>query len=413
MTSSMRIKTFGGARTEASPLPPGPGFSPALTVAKWLRDPIHFLKDCHKQFGDCFTCRFPGNRTEVFFAHPGAIRHIFTAAPEDADTGDTNFILTPLVGANSLLVLEGQRHVHHRRWMMPPFHGERIYSHTRQISHAAVRSLADWPIGTAFAVRPYLQSITLDVIVQTVFGLSSGPAYENLRRLLHLLLAKTANPAFLMLVLQVGLSRLKPFSQAARAAAEIDRLLYQEIAERRLSALAGRDDVLSILLDTRDDSGRSMCDIELRDELMTLLVAGHETIATALAWTLYHILSNPAVHQAVQDELDGGASGQVRLDAAPRLQYLEAVIKESLRLTPVIPMVGRRLYSADESRRVEPSGRRDRGTVHLPHAHASGRLARAGALQAGAIPRDDPRSLRIYSVRRWRPPLHRHGVRAT
>jgi cytochrome P450 len=347
MVSSITVESSGGGRSvdpASVSLPPGPRLSPTFTVAQWIRDPVRFLRRCHDRYGDCFTCRFPGNRTEVFFAHPNAIKQIFTTAPEDADTGDTNFILTPLVGANSLLVLEGERHFHHRRWMMPPFHGERIYSYTRLISAAMADSLAAWPTGKAFAVRPYLQSITLDIIIQTVFGLSSGPVYKSLLKHLHLLLAKTANPIFLLLALQVGLRRLKPWSQAARVADEIDRLVYQEITDRRSAGATDRDDVVSTLIATKDENGRSMSDVELRDEIMTLLVAGHETIATALAWTLYHILSNPGVYQAVQDELDRTLAESPRA-SAPRLEYLDAVIKESLRLTPVIPMVGRRLYA--------------------------------------------------------------------
>jgi cytochrome P450 len=311
-------------------LPPGPRLPSLLQALEVAVRPAAFLPACARRYGDAFTLKLPALPPEVHFSDPEAVKTIFSADPEVLCAGESNSILEPIVGKRSLLLLDGARHLRERRLMLPPFHGERMQAYGASIRDATVRAVASWPLGRPFRLHPAMQSLTLEVIMRTVFGVPEGALFDRLRDVLNRLLATAANPLWLMPWLQWDLGPRSGWGRFLRLRREAHALLLAEIARRRANAGAG-DDVLSLLLAARDEAGVGLDDAELRDEMMTLLVAGHETTATALAWVAHRLLEHPDVLARVKDEIR----------AAAGFEYLDAVIKETLRLHPVLTDVGR------------------------------------------------------------------------
>jgi cytochrome P450 family 110 len=337
-------------------LPPGPDTPPLLQGLRWVQWPIPFLEECGRRFGDSFTVRLPGRPPVVMVSHPDAIRDLFTGSGDDLRAGEANSVLEPLLGRHSLLLLDGSDHLRERRIVQPPFHGERMQAYGETMQAVARRAIDAWPTGRPFAIHPEMQGITLDVILRTVFGLDEGAKLEALRAELVELLAMSANPQLLIAAAQARdgaaqangngrggtRSARRAESVAARplaVRARVDELLFAEIARRRSLPTEGRSDVLSLLLGARDEDGEPLSEQALRDELITLLVAGHETTATSLAWAVHHVLHDGEVRARLDAELGVPLPPQ---DVA-RLEYLDAVAKETLRLTPIVPIVGRRL----------------------------------------------------------------------
>jgi cytochrome P450 len=331
-------------------LPPGPGTLPLVQMMHWVWRPIPFMEECARQYGDCFTVRFPlfghpGDRPPlVFFSDPDAVREIFTGDEADLLAGEANAPLEALVGRHSLLLLDGAHHMHERRLMMPSFHGERMQAYGDVMRQVTDRVIDAWPLEQPFPIHPHMQGITLAVILRTVFGLDEGARMTHLRDLLTRLLATGSNPLALLPWFRVELGGLTPWGRLARVGREVDAILLDEIRRRRAAGREGREDVLSMLVEARDETGRPMSDEELRDEMMTLLAAGHETSATTLCWVFNRVLRHPEVLEKLRAELAhvvGG--GPVEPRHVPQLEYLDATIKETLRLNPIIPLVGRRL----------------------------------------------------------------------
>ena len=327
----------GAVRARADDgLPAGPRTPPLLQALRWVQWPVDLMEECAAEFGDCFTLRPPGSPPMVFFSHPDAIRDIFTGSEDTLHAGEANARFEPLLGRHSLLLLDGQSHLRERRLLQPPFHGERMHAYGDVMRDVAASAIARWPIGRPFPLHPEMQGITLDVILRTVFGLEEGAGMRALRVELLGLLTTIADPQRLIA------AQMKAGAGGAGALvvrAGVDRLLFAEIARRRTAGDTDRADVLSVLLGARDEQGQPMTDEELRDELVTFLVAGHETTATALAWAFHHLLANPAELERVRHELCSGSDGGIRGD------YIDAVVRESLRLTPIVPIVGRRLLT--------------------------------------------------------------------
>jgi cytochrome P450 len=304
--------------------------------------PVEYFERCRRRFGDPFTVRLPGTPSVVLFSDPGAIREIFTGDDDVLRAGEATVILRPILGANSLLLIDGDRHLRERRMMMPPFHGDRMRTYGETMRDVTERALATWPVGRPFPILPETQAITLDVIVRTVFGLAEGAAMETLRERLRRFVTSAVNPLYLWRALQVDLGHWSPWGRFLRLRHDIDALLDAEIETRLAAGNPERKDVLHLLLAARDDAGDPMTRAQLRDELMTLLLAGHETTATALAWTMHRIVTEPGVLGRVEAELAGIASdGRIAVDSVGTLEYLDAVVKETLRLNPVIPDVMR------------------------------------------------------------------------
>ncbi len=316
-------------RLAQATLPPGPG--PVQSLRYSVR-PFEFLRDCAWRYGDAFTMRLVGPPALVV-SHPDAVRQVFAAEATSAGAPNAEF-LAPIVGWRSVLVLDGAPHFRDRRLMGPPFHGERMHAYGRVMREVTDRDLERWPVGTPFAVQPQMQAITLEVIMRAVFGIEAGPRLARLRaHLLRLLRLADGIGALFVAVpfLRFELGGLTPWGRFLRERAAFRDILGAEFAERRTTPDARREDILSLLIAARDERGEPMTDDELFDEMFTLLMAGHETTAAALAWALYHVLSHADVLARVQDELRG-------TDDPSKLEYLDAVIKESARLSPTFPL---------------------------------------------------------------------------
>ena len=337
-------------------LPPGPRLPSALQIVEWAFRPIPFIEGCARRFGETFTIRFPNYPPIVLVSDPETIREVFGGDPDQLYSGSPNRMLTPLLGVNSLILLDGTPHRKRRKLLMPPFHGERMRAYGSIMREVADAEIGRWETGRAFPVHPRMQRITFDVILRTVIGIGDSQRLERFRSALLRLMGFTANPGTLLMVTRTGeirgaalQERLGPFSpwgRFLRLRAAVDELLFDEFARRRTEHDTEREDILSLLLDARDEAGGAMSDRELRDEMMTLLVAGHETTATALSWVLYRVLRDREVLDAVVGELRAVAgSGPVESEQVPRLEYLDAVIKETARLHPVLPFVVRELQS--------------------------------------------------------------------
>ena len=322
-----------------------------IQLLNWVRRPLPFMEDCARKYGDCFTLSFPSvpgkpvhsrRPTFVVFSHPDAIREIFTGDGERLRAGAANAFLAPVFGEHSLLLLDGARHLRARRMMQPPFHGERIQAYGAVIRDITDAVIDGWPVGRPFAIHPELRRLTLEVILRTVLGVEDGPGFMRLRDLLTALVTVATRPWTQLL--RVDLGSQSPWGRLMRIAREVEDMLFAEIARRRADGAGSRTDVLSLLVEARDEQGRPMTDQELRDEMITLLLAGHETTATSIAWVLHRLLESPDVLGRVRDELVRVIGrGPLAPTHVARLDYLDAVTKETLRLNPVLPAVGRHL----------------------------------------------------------------------
>jgi cytochrome P450 family 135 len=301
---------------------------------RWLTAPVAFMEACRRRHGDAFSVRFLGfERPMVMLSDPRAIRALYSSSEHGLPPGRV-IALRPIMGPQSLLLLEGREHLERRRLMLPPFHGERMRAYEPLIDEITRAELQRWPTGEPFALHPRMRAITLEVILAAVFGVSEPARLAALREQLPRLLDGTSSPAMSFRVLLARrLGTRDPLERFAGLKGQIDELLLADIAERRADPRSeGAQDILAMLLAARFEDGSAMSDRELRDQLMTLLLAGHETTATALAWTFDLLAHHPAALVRLRAELREG--GDV---------YMRAVIAESLRLRPVLPLAGRRL----------------------------------------------------------------------
>ncbi len=315
-------------------LPAGPTSPPAVQTVRWLLRPLDFLDSCRRRHGDAFSVKFVGFQTPmVIISEPDAIRALYTSRENGLPPG-RSFALEPIMGARSVLLLEGAEHLERRKAMLPPFHGERMRAYESVIGEIVDAEIDRWPVGEGFPIHPRMQAVTLEVILRVVFGVGDPARLERLRGLLGTMLGELASPMLqLKLLVARRFGRQDPIDQLRRDTATVDELLHAEIAERRADPeLEQRDDILSMLVGARFEDGSGMSDSELRDQLITLLLAGHETTATGLAWTFDLLLRNPGPLARLRAELDEGGD-----------EYLRAVISEALRLRPVVPLAGRRL----------------------------------------------------------------------
>jgi len=315
-------------------LPPQVKSPPLVQTLRWAFRPLPFIQECRERLGDNFSVKFLGfERPMVMISDPAAIKALYTERSHGLPPGREVF-LEPVLGSRSLLLLEGADHLAHRKLMLPAFHGERMRSYEPVVEEIVDAEIDSWPLGEEFAIHPRMQAVTLEVILRVVFGVAEGPRLERLRVVLTELLAETASPSAQL----IGLALRRfggrgPWGRLEGQLRTIDELLYAEISERRAAeGLEERDDILSVLMQARFEDGGGLSDTDLRDQLLTLLLAGHETTATALAWTFDLLLRHPAALQRLRDTLEAGED-----------EYMRATISESLRLRPVVPLAGRRL----------------------------------------------------------------------
>lgn len=293
-----------------------------------------FVAACHRRYGRVFTLRIASVGTLVYLADPADIKTVFAGDPATFHAGEANSMLSGLLGDSSLLVIDEDVHRDRRRLMVPPFHRDAVARQSGLMAEIAAASIARWPVGTTFAAAPEMSKITLEVILRTVIGATDQTRLAALRELMPRLL--TVGPWATLALAKLDLQRHLPWRGLRRRMAEADRLLYAEIAERRADPdLAERTDVLAMLV-RADDGGHTMSDRELRDQLMTLLVAGHDTTANGLSWALERLTRHPGVLARAVAAAEASAAG----DPAGE-EYLDALVKETLRIRPVVFDVGR------------------------------------------------------------------------
>lgn len=306
-------------------LPPGPRSPALVTIVRYARDPLHFLPRLRERYGDMFTVRYPLFGEVVYVATPGLVKELFTQSPRDLHAGEANAtVLEPAVGPSSVLTLDDDAHLRQRKILLAPFHGRAIDNYRDVIAEAAARDIDSWPVGTPFALRDRMQRVTLDVILRAVYGLDDASFGEA-----HAVVGEftTASDA-LMIPVPLQRGRFGPWGRFTRARAALDRIVYETIAARRAAGDADeRDDVLSLLMRSRDEDGNEPTDRELRDELVTIVGAGHETTATALSWAIERLVRHPDALARLREDDDA---------------YLDAVIRETLRVRPVIVDVARK-----------------------------------------------------------------------
>ena len=305
----------------------------ALQTAIWFRRAQWMMAECRKRFGETFTLNIAHEGTWVMVSNPEDVKAVFTGDPRLLHAGEANGILEPILGEHSLLLLDGSEHMAQRKLMLPPFHGARMQSYATLMADIARAEIERWPSGTPIRVRPRMQMVTLEIILRAVFGLDEGERLTELRMELRSVLDRLTNPRWVAFLIALGPEQIPRFGPFAREMARINRLIYAVIAARRADLdAAARDDILSMLLSAVHEDGSAMTDRELRDELLTLLVAGHETTATALAWAVERLARHPDKLQRLCDEVRAG-----------RDEYPKAVVYETLRLRPVISLVNRTL----------------------------------------------------------------------
>ncbi|MGH2857615.1 MAG: cytochrome P450 [Solirubrobacteraceae bacterium] len=316
-----------------TPPPPGPPLPKAVQTAALMAFGVRFLEACRRRYGGAVTFRTLFDDRFVMVFEPALLRELFQGSPEELRAGEANALLGPVLGERSVLLLDGAEHLRHRRLLLPAFHGERMRVHTQAMRECADAEIDSWPVGEPFALLERMQALTLRVILRAVFGYGPGPAADELAARLREMVepVSSARGVIVLAALLSGRGRGRGRRRAAESFAQrrraVDELLYAEIAHRRADPeLETRDDVFSVLLTARDEDGAGLSDAEIRDELLTLLLAGHETTATGLAWTLDLVLHDPRVCERAS-----------ALDDA----YLDAIVRESLRIRPVIPGVGR------------------------------------------------------------------------
>ena len=314
----------------AQQLPPGPGAPSWFQTLNWQTRPIAFFERCRARYGGRFTVRLLTAPAFVFVTDPDEIKQVFTAPPDVLHPGEGASILEPIVGKNSVILLDEGSHIEQRKLMLPAFHGERMKRLTRLMTEVSEREVESWPVDRPIVAHPRFQALTLEIILRTVFGLDPGPRLEKLRENLTLLATEAVRPFSALPFLQND--RNVRWRRFVAMRDETDRLLFELIEERRAEG-ADRDDVLSMLLEARHEDGSPMSREELRDELMTMLVAGHETTASSLAWAFERMVHEPRVVRELQREIDSG-DGE---------KYVTATIQETLRARPVLPNSAPRL----------------------------------------------------------------------
>ncbi|MBH8564773.1 cytochrome P450 [Nostoc sp. CENA67] len=324
--------------TAINSLPDGPRIHRLVRLFKFITQPVEYLEDFAKVYGDNFTIWGSREAQLVYFSHPQALEEIFTADASYFESGRGNGILRFLLGDNSLTLLDGDRHQRQRQLLTPPFHGERMRAYGETIREITQQVSSEWKIGKPFNIRASTQEITLRVILRVVFGVDEGPLFEELRRSLTSVLEFTGSPLMSGMLffsfLQKDLGAWSPWGRTVRLLQQIDQLIYAVIQQRRAESEQNRQDILSLLISARYDDGQPMSDAELRDELMTMLVAGHETTASALTWAFYWLDQLPEVREKFLKELDSlGVNPEP--SSIAKLPYLTAVCQETLRLYPI------------------------------------------------------------------------------
>ncbi len=312
---------------------------PFIQTLKLIASPTKFLDECAAKYGDVFTVRVLGINSPpvVFFSNPDAIAECFAIPANKLDFQKATHVFKPLFGANSIVLKEGKEHNRQRNLLMPPFHGDRMKSYGETICKITAEVTKYWQAGQIISMQKAMPDITLQIILQVVFGISPGERYQQLKKLLSVLLDDITTPWYSSLFffppLQQDFGRFSPWGNYLRRKQEIDKLVYAEIGERREQNDIARTDILSLLMSAQDENGEKMTDEELKDQLISLLLLGYETTAGVLQWLFYLIHSLPEVKNKLIQELEIGIN--LNPTEITQLPYLSAVCQETMRLHPI------------------------------------------------------------------------------
>ena len=342
-------------------LPNGPRALKYFRIFRLLKlvfRPLAYLENYARRYGDIFKIGGDNAPPFVYVSNPEAIKEIFTADPNQFESGRGNGVLRFLLGDRSLILLDGEPHQRQRRLLMPPFHGDRLRTYGQLICDITEKVTHSWVTGSPFLMRPPMQEITMQVILQAVFGLYEGERLQQLQTCVSALMDSFGSPLSSTLVffqfLRKDWGPLSPWGRFLRLKQQVRDLIYAEIHDRRVEMQTSQDsqstrtDILSLLMLAQDEAGQAMTDEELHDELMALLTAGHETTASALVWALYWVHHLPEVQQKLRQELDDLGDRPNPSDMA-QLPYLTAVCQETLRIYPVVPSTFIRVLKAPMS----------------------------------------------------------------
>jgi cytochrome P450 family 135 len=338
-------------------LPRGPRAHPFVQTLAWAIAPTWVMDRCARKIGESFTLTFwPSGMKLVVVSGPEAVKDVFTAPADVAPSAAGNSPVRPVMGPSSVIVLTGPEHMRQRKLLLPPFHGERMREYERTIVDATRADMARWPRGRPMRVQERTRAITLEVILRAVFGVEAE-RMDTMRAAITGLLAPV-NPLRLLALALRQPSMERPTGAFGQALDRLDAAIYDELTRRRAQTdLASRTDILSLLMQARDEHGEAMSDDELRDELVTLLLAGHETTATSVAWAIERLVRHPTQLERLVAEIDAAPGGG---------EYMTAVVNETLRVRPVVPIVARTLTGElDVDGRTLPPGTRVTPSIYL------------------------------------------------
>jgi cytochrome P450 len=308
-------------------------------MVQWLTDPGGTMTSLYRRYGDIITFRNPIFGTQVLVTRPATLKQVFTAEAGTYRVGRGNRALAPIIGPRSVMLLNGPEHLRQRRLLLPGFHGERMHRYIDAMREATLRTVETWRVGDTLSLRPQMQRIALDIILDAVLGIDDRAEADRLHDAFTDLMNRVQSPfgaLWLVPALQRDLGPLTGYAAAKRARERVHTLVHEHIARHRARTHSGRDDVLRMMLEAVDESGVPMTDDELRDELMTLLIAGHETTVTSGCWAFEEILRIEGEQQRLADEVMTASGGlPIRGEHLPQLERLDSVVKETLRLWPV------------------------------------------------------------------------------
>lgn len=318
-------------------LPPGPGRSRAVNMVKWMAKPARVMESSRERYGDMWTLRLMGDTTFVFVSEPDLIEDFFSADPDVLRAGAAHRrIGTALLGEGSLLLLDEPEHAEMKDMLMPPFKTDHVERYREGIRRVAEEEVSGWPLDEAMPMLPRMQSVALNVIMTTTFGGTEGEELQTLRDRVHNLLEWAGSPlhmGHLHLAHRRGKAYPKGFTRVRDA---LDESIFGVIESRRKDpAAAERDDALSMLLQSRWSDGSPLTERQLRDQLVTLMIQGHSSTATALAWAIERLTRHPQVMERLREEAESNGGEE----------YLDAVVKETLRARPPLPIAGAREVS--------------------------------------------------------------------
>jgi cytochrome P450 family 135 len=313
-------------------MPPGPRTPGLVQTLEWMYRPTSFIEGCRRRYGDIFTLRLGPGRNTVVVAEPAAARQVMRGDPSVFRAGDANGILKPVVGPASLLVLDGEEHMRHRRILLPAFGGNHGPAFAETVKAATRERLGSWRAGQTVRLQKEMEAISFDAILRLALGPGPQDRLEQFRELVPDMMRRCSSPFTLLPYFRHELGGVTPYARLQQVLEDLDRLFLDAIVERQASPIESAGDCLSLLCAATDEDGTPLPNKQIRDELLTMIMAGYETTTSALAWTFERLLRSEEVMSRLQDDLAQGSE-----------EYLDAVVKEVLRLRPVVPVLARKV----------------------------------------------------------------------